>query len=152
MLLLGCGSREWLLGSCPGSCDQRCRGASIDQSHPSNGWFSPACWGFLAHPPARRRANTVLDEGLLGVGVNPRVDHLVTDRAGSVGRSVHGSAVSRTPPRTGGALIWRGVNTWDKPASSPAMITARSRGPSNRRHTITSLQTATPPHKIADTQ
>ena len=152
MLLLGCGSRGWLLGSCPGSCDQRCRGASIDQSHPNNGWFSPACWGFLAHPPARRRANTVLDEGLLGVGVNPRVDHLVTDRAGSVGRSVHGSAVSRTPPRTGGALIWRGVRPWDKPASNPAMITARSRAPSNRRHTITSLQTATPPHKIADTQ
>ena len=43
------------------------------------------------------------------------------------------------------------VSPWDKPASNPTMITARSRGPSNRRHPITCLQTATPPHKIAYT-
>lgn len=31
----------------------------------------------------------MLDEGLLGVGVNPRVDRLVADRTVSVERSVH---------------------------------------------------------------
>ena len=46
--------------------------------------------GFLAHPPARGQANAVLDERLLGVGVNPRVDHVVADRAVSVGGSIHG--------------------------------------------------------------
>ena len=46
--------------------------------------------GFLAHPPARGQANAVLDERLLGVGVNPRVDRLVAHRAVSVGRSIHG--------------------------------------------------------------
>lgn len=61
-------------------------------------------------------------------------------------------AVCHTSPRASGALIWRGVRPWDKPASNPAMITARSRAPSNRRHPTTNLQTATPPHKIADTQ
>ena len=33
----------------------------------------------------------MLDERLLGVGVNPRVDHLVTNRVAlSVRRSIHG--------------------------------------------------------------
>ena len=32
----------------------------------------------------------MLDEGLLGVGVNPRVDRLVADRAVSVRGSIHG--------------------------------------------------------------
>ena len=36
--------------------------------------------GFLAYPPARGQAYAVLDEGLIGVGVNPRVDRLVADR------------------------------------------------------------------------
>ena len=52
--------------------------------------FASACWGFLAHPPARGQENAVLDEDLLGVGVNPRIDHLVADRAVSVGGSIHG--------------------------------------------------------------
>ena len=62
----------------------------FNQSHPNNGWFAPARWGFLAYPPARGQANAVLDEGLLGVGVNPRVDRLVADRAVSVRGSIHG--------------------------------------------------------------
>ena len=67
------------------------RGASINQPHPNDGGFAPACWGFLAHPPARGQANAVLDERLLGVGVNPRVDRLVADRVAlGVGGSVHG--------------------------------------------------------------
>ena len=45
---------------------------------------------FLAHPPARGQANTVLDERLLRVGVDPRVDRLVADRAVGVGGSIHG--------------------------------------------------------------
>ena len=64
--------------------------AFIDQSHPNDGWFAPACGGFLAHPPARGQANAVLDERLLGVGVDPRVDRLMADRAVSVGGSIHG--------------------------------------------------------------
>ena len=32
----------------------------------------------------------MLDEDLLGVGVNPRIDRLVADRAVSVGGSIHG--------------------------------------------------------------
>ena len=65
--------------------------AFIDQSHPNDGWFAPACWGFLAHPPARGQANAVFDERLLGVGVDPRVDRLVADRVAlGVGGSVHG--------------------------------------------------------------
>jgi len=65
-------------------------GAFINQSHPNNGGFASACWGFLAHPPARGQAYAVFDERLLGVGVNPRVDRLMADRAVSVGRSIHG--------------------------------------------------------------
>ena len=42
-------------------------GAFIDQSHPNDGGFAPACGGFLAHPPARGQANAVLDERLLGL-------------------------------------------------------------------------------------
>ena len=64
--------------------------ALINQPHPNDGGFAPACWGFLAHPPARGQANAVLDERLLGVGVDPRVNRLVANRAVSVGRSVHG--------------------------------------------------------------
>ena len=66
-------------------------GALINQSHPNNGGFAPACGGFLAHPPARGQANAVFDERLLGVGVDPRVDRLVADRVAlSIGRSIHG--------------------------------------------------------------
>ena len=66
-------------------------GAFIDQSHPNDGGFAPACGGFLAHPPARGQAYAVFDERLLGVGVDPRVDSLVADRVAlSIGRSVHG--------------------------------------------------------------
>ena len=64
--------------------------ALINQPHPNDGWFAPACWGFLAHPPARGQAYAVFDERLLGVGVDPRVDSLVANRAVSVGRSIHG--------------------------------------------------------------
>ena len=65
--------------------------ALIDQPHPNDGGFAPACWGFLAHPPARGQANAVFDECLLGVGVDPRVDRLVANRVAlSVGRSIHG--------------------------------------------------------------
>ena len=65
--------------------------AFIDQSHPNNWGFAPACGGFLAHPPARGQAYAVLDERLLGVGVDPRVDRLMADRVAlSIGRSVHG--------------------------------------------------------------
>ena len=67
-------------------------GAFIDQSHPNDGGFAPACGGFLAHPPARGQANAVLDERLLGVGVDPRVNRLVANRmALGVGRIVHRS-------------------------------------------------------------
>ena len=76
---------------------------------PTIGGLRPLAGGFLAHPPARGQANTVLDEGFLRVGVNPRVDHLVADRAVSVGGSIHGGVVCRTPARASGALIWRGV-------------------------------------------
>ncbi len=65
-------------------------GAFIDQSHPNDGGFASACWGFLAYPPARGQAYAVFDECLLGVGVDPRVDSLMANRAVSVGRSVHG--------------------------------------------------------------
>ena len=66
--------------------------ALINQPHPNDGGFAPACWGFLAHPPARGQANAVLDERLLGVGVDPRVDRLVADRAAlGVGRIIHRS-------------------------------------------------------------
>ena len=65
--------------------------ALINQPHPNNGGFAPACGGFLAHPPARGQANAVLDERLLGVGVNPRVNRLVANRVAlSIGRSIHG--------------------------------------------------------------
>ena len=65
--------------------------ALINQSHPNDGGFAPACGGFLAHPPARGQANAVFDERLLGVGVDPRVDRLVADRVAlGVGGSVHG--------------------------------------------------------------
>ena len=64
----------------------------INQPHPNNGGFAPACGGFLAHPPARGQANAVLDERLLEVGVNPRVNRLVANRmALGVGRIVHRS-------------------------------------------------------------
>ena len=47
--------------------------------------------GFLAHPPARGQANAVLDERLLGMCVDPRVDRLVANCVAlGVGRSVHG--------------------------------------------------------------
>ena len=65
-------------------------GPLINQPHPNNGGFASACWGFLAHPPARGQAYAVFDERLLGVGVDPRVDSLVANRAVSVGRSIHG--------------------------------------------------------------
>ena len=39
------------------------------------------------------------------------------------------------------------IHTWDKPASSPAMIAARSSTPSIRRHPMISLQTAPPLHE-----
>ena len=45
--------------------------------------------GFLAHPPTRGQANTVLDERLLRVGVYPRIGRLVADRFASVGGSIH---------------------------------------------------------------
>ena len=65
--------------------------ALINQPHPNNGGFAPACGRFLAHPAARGQANAVLDERLFGVGVNPRVDRLVANRVAlSVGRSIHG--------------------------------------------------------------
>ena len=65
--------------------------ALVNQSHPNDGWFAPACGGFLAHPPARGQAYAVFDECLLGVGVDPRVDRLVANRVAlSVGGSVHG--------------------------------------------------------------
>ena len=64
--------------------------ALINQPHPNDRGFAPACGGFLAHPPARGQANTVLDQRLLGVGVNPRVNRLVANRAVSIGRSIHG--------------------------------------------------------------
>ena len=65
--------------------------ALVNQSHPNNGWFAPACGGFLAHPPARGQAYAVFDERLLGVGVDPRVDRLVADRVAlGVGGSIHG--------------------------------------------------------------
>ena len=65
--------------------------ALVNQPHPNDRGFAPACWGFLAHPPARGQANAVLDERLLGVGVDPRVDRLVADRVTlSVGGSIHG--------------------------------------------------------------
>ena len=65
--------------------------ALINQPHPNNGGLAPACWGFLAHPPARGQTNAVLDERLLGVGVDPRVDRLMADRVAlAVGGSVHG--------------------------------------------------------------
>ena len=47
--------------------------------------------GVLAHPPARGQANAVLDERLLGVGVDPHVNRLVANRVAlSIGRSIHG--------------------------------------------------------------
>ena len=39
------------------------------------------------------------------------------------------------------------IRTWDKPASTPAMIAARSSTPSIRRHPMISLQTASPLHE-----
>ena len=66
------------------------RGASINQPHPNDGGLRPFAGGFLTHPPARWQANAVFDECVLGVGVDPRVDRLVADRAVSVGRSIHG--------------------------------------------------------------
>ena len=65
--------------------------ALINQPHPNNGGFAPACRGFLAHPPARGQANAVLDQCLLRVGVDPRVNRLVANRVAlSIGRSIHG--------------------------------------------------------------
>ena len=59
---------------------------------PTVGGLRPLAGGFLAHPPARGQANAVLDERLLGVGVDPRVDRLVADRAAlGVGRIIHRS-------------------------------------------------------------
>lgn len=54
-------------------------GALIDQSHSSNRGFAAECGG-LAHPPARGQAYAVLDEDLLGVGVDRRVNRLMADR------------------------------------------------------------------------
>ena len=66
-------------------------GALINQPHPNNGGCAPACGGFLAHPPARGQAYSMLDKRFLGVGVDPRVDRLVADRAAlGVGGSIHG--------------------------------------------------------------
>ena len=64
--------------------------ALVNQPQPNNWWFVSARRGFLAHPPARGQAYAVFDEGLLGVGVDPRVDRLVANRAVGVGGSVHG--------------------------------------------------------------
>ena len=65
--------------------------ALVNQPHPNDGGFAPARRGFLAHPPARGQANAVLDERLLGVGVDPRVDRLMANCVAlSVGRSIHG--------------------------------------------------------------
>ena len=66
--------------------------ALLNQPHPNDRGFAPACWGFLAHPPARGQANAVLDERLLGVGVDPHVNRLMANRmALGVGRIVHRS-------------------------------------------------------------
>ena len=56
-------------------------------------WVACApCRGLLAHPSPGGQANAVLDQRLLGVGVDPRVDSLVADRmALGVGRIVHRS-------------------------------------------------------------
>ena len=43
--------------------------------------------------------------------------------------------------------IKRAICAWDKPASSPAMIAARSQAPSIRRHPMTNLQTTSPLHE-----
>ena len=63
---------------------------STMKSH--NGWFALPCRGFLAHPPARGQANAMLDQCLVEVGVDPRVNRLVADRmALGVRRIVHRS-------------------------------------------------------------
>lgn len=54
-------------------------GALIDQTHSSNRRFAAACGG-LAHLPARGQAYAVPDEGILGVGVDRRVNRLMADR------------------------------------------------------------------------
>lgn len=64
---------------------------ALNEPHPNDGGFAPARWGFLAHPPARGQAYTVLDERLLGVGVDPRVNRLMANRVTlGVGGSIHG--------------------------------------------------------------
>jgi len=91
----------------------------------------PPAGGFLAHPPARRQAYAVLDERLLGASVDPRVNYLVADHVSpGIGGKYPWWGVCHTPARASGALIWRGVRSWDKPA-----ITRRRRttSQSNRR-------------------
>ena len=99
----------------PGIFRSEMSGRSSISRIPTMGGFAPARRGFLAHPPARGQAYAVLDQRLLGVGVDPRVDRLVADRAVGVGEvSMEGSvphASSRRRP-----LIWRGVCPWDKSA------------------------------------
>ena len=91
--------------------------ALINQPHPNNGGFTPACWGFLAHPPARGQANAVLDQRLLGVGVNPRVNRLVANRAVSVGRSIHGGQcatrlLTQAPADLAGSVPLRQISNY----------------------------------------
>ena len=55
-------------------------------------------------------------------------DKFIECMGGGVVAEGGSGAVCHTAPRAGSALIWRGVSPWDKPASNPAMITARSPG------------------------
>lgn len=67
------------LPSYHGSSARQCRGTSIDQSHAHNKWCAPACGG-LAHPSPGGQAHAMLDQRLLEVGVNPRIESLMADR------------------------------------------------------------------------
>ncbi len=60
--------------------------AFIDQSYPNDGWFAPACWGFL-RIHWREGANAEFESVFWG-GRDPRVDRLVANRAVSVWESV----------------------------------------------------------------
>ena len=84
--------------------------ALINQPHPNDRGFAPACWGSCASTGARGQANAVLDERLLGVGVDPRVDSLVAGSYGSWASgevSSGGQCATRFSRRR--PLIWRGV-------------------------------------------
>ena len=181
-----------------------------------NGWFALPCRGFLAHPPARWQANAMLDQRLVEVGVDPRVNRLVADRmALGVRRIVHRShcatclhaqapadLAGRAPlrqiskhaagknlvavqepllgaapghlRRSPGVLgpirpirtavaaisrhtteglrpIKRAIHTWDKPASNPTIIAARSSTLNIRRQLTTSPSNSTATTQIAYT-